>query len=119
MDPEKHFEQTGVRNEIILQNLKELFNRRYNIRIRMPLLNGVNESKEEIEEIIKFLTPYKDCKNFKGIDLLPYHKFGVNKYNQLGMEYPVFGDPSLSDEELERIENSFKNVGIPVTLVKH
>lgn len=119
MDPEKHFEMTGVRNEIILQNLKELFNRRYNIKIRMPLLKGMNDSQEEIEEVIKFLMPYKDCKNFKGIDLLPYHKFGVNKYNQLGMDYPVFGDPSLSDEDLERIENSFKKVGIPVSLVKH
>ncbi len=119
MNPEKHFEQTGVRNEIILQNLKELFNRRYNIRIRMPLLKGVNEDQEEIDEIIKFLTPYKDCKNFKGIDLLPYHKFGVNKYNQLGMNYKVLEDPTLSDQDLDRIESSFKKVGIPVTLVKH
>lgn len=119
MNPERHFEMTGVRNEIILQNLKELFTRRHNIRIRMPLLKGMNDSQEEIEEVIKFLTPYKDCKNFKGIDLLPYHKFGVNKYNQLGMDYPVFGDPSLSDEDLERIESSFEKVGIPVSLVKH
>ena len=119
MNPERHFEMTGVRNEIILQNLKELFTIRYNIRIRMPLLKRLNDSQEEIEEVIKFLTPYKDCKNFKGIDLLPYHKFGVNKYNQLGMDYPVFGDPSLSDEDLERIESSFKKVGIPVSLVKH
>lgn len=119
MNPERHFELTGVRNEIILQNLKELFNRRYNIKIRMPLLKGLNDSQEEIEEVVKFLTPYKDCKNFKGVDLLPYHKFGVNKYNQLGMDYPVFGDPSLSDEDLERIENSFKKAGIPFSLVKH
>jgi len=119
MNPERHFELTGVRNEIILQNLKELFTRRYNIRIRMPLLKGLNDSQEEIDEVIKSLAPYKDLKNFKGIDLLPYHKFGVNKYNQLGMDYPIFGDPSLSDEDLERIENSFKKVGIMVSLVKH
>lgn len=119
MDPDRHFEMTGVRNEIILQNLKELFARRYNIKIRMPLLKGMNDSTEEIEEIIKFLMPYKDCKNFKGIDLLPYHKFGVNKYNQLGMDYPVFGDPSLSNEDLDKIENMFKKAGFPVSLVKH
>ncbi len=119
MNPEKHFENTGVRNEIILQNLKELFNRRYNIRIRMPLLKGINDDQEEIDEVIKFLSPYKDCKNFKGVDLLPYHKLGVNKYNQLGLDYPVYGDPTLRGEDLERIESSFNKAGIQATLVKH
>lgn len=119
MNSEKHFELTGVRNELILNNLKELLHRRYNVKVRMPMLKGINDSEQEIEQVIEFLMPYRDYKNFKGIDLLPYHKLGVNKYNQLGMEYPIKGDPSLSDEDLDRIEGWIKKYDFPVAVIRH
>ncbi len=119
INSDKHFELTGVRNELILSNLKELLHRRYNVKVRMPMLKGINDSEEEIRQVIEFLMPYRDCKNFKGIDLLPYHKLGVNKYNQLGMEYPIKGDPSLSDEDLDRIESWIKKYDFPVSVIRH
>lgn len=119
IDPERHYQLTGVRNEIIIENLKELLNRRYNVKIRMPLLKGINDSREEIEGAIDLLMPYRDYKNFKGIDLLPYHKLGVNKYTQLGMDYPIQGDPSLSDEDLARIESWIQKYDFPVTVIRH
>ena len=39
-NPEDHSKWTGVRNERILDNLQELLHRRYNVKIRMPLLKG-------------------------------------------------------------------------------
>lgn len=119
IDSEKHYQLTGVRNERILENLKELLHRRYNVQIRMPLLKGVNDSQDEIEKIINFLMPYRDYKNFKGIDLLPYHKMGVNKYNQLGMEYQIKDDPKLSNEDLARIESWIKKYDFPVSVIRH
>jgi pyruvate formate lyase activating enzyme len=119
IDPERHYKLTGVHNERILENLKELLHRRYNVKIRMPLLKGINDSQEEIERVIAFLMPFRDYKNFKGIDLLPYHKLGVNKYTQLGKEYPIEGDPSLTDEDLDRIEGWIKKYEFPVTVVRH
>lgn len=119
MDPDKHFDLTGVRNETILENLEELLHRRHNVKIRMPMLKGINDSEAEISAVIDFLMPYKDYKNFKGIDLLPYHKLGVNKYIQLGLEYPIEGDPSLSEEDLDRIEGWIKKYDFPVSVVRH
>lgn len=119
INPEKHFELTGVRNEIILENLTELLHKRHNVKIRMPMLKGINDSEEEIRGVINFLMPFKDYKNFKGIDLLPYHKLGVNKYVQLGMDYPIEGDPSLSDEDLDRIEGWIKEYDFPVSVIRH
>ena len=119
IDSEKHYQLTGVRNERILENLKELLHRRYNVKVRMPLLKGVNDSQDDIERVIQFLMPYKDYKNFKGIDLLPYHKLGVNKYKQLDMEYPIKGEVSLNNEDLERIEGWIKKYDFPVTVVRH
>lgn len=119
INSDKHFQLTGVRNEQIIENLKTLIHNRYNVQIRMPLLKGVNDSQEDIENTVKLLMPYKDYKNFKGIDLLPYHKMGVNKYNQLGMEYPIEGDPSLSNEDLDKIESWISKYNFPVAVVRH
>ncbi|MGY3723851.1 pyruvate formate lyase activating enzyme [Granulicatella balaenopterae] len=119
MDPVKHNELTGVSNEKILANLKELLRLGYNVKVRMPMLKLINDSEEEINAIIDFLLPYKDLPNFKGIDLLPYHKLGVNKYAQLGIEYPVKGDPSLSNEDLDRIEGMLLAYDFPVKVIRH
>ena len=115
INSDRHHELTGVRNERILENLQELLKNKYNVKIRMPLLKGINE----IEKTMEFLLPYKDYKNFKGIDLLPYHKMGVNKYNQLGMEYPIKDDPSLKNEDLDRIEGWIKKYDLPVKVIRH
>lgn len=119
IDSDKHFQLTGVRNEQILENLKELLRLKYNVKIRMPLLKGVNDDKDEIEKVMEFLNPYKDYKNFKGIDLLPYHKMGVHKYTQLGLEYPIKDDPSLKNEDLDRIEGWIKKYDLNVKVVRH
>ncbi|HEL1907817.1 TPA: choline TMA-lyase-activating enzyme [Streptococcus suis] len=119
MDSKKHNEWTGVGNERILTNLKWLLDAGYNVKIRMPMLKGINDSEEEIRAIIDFLLPYKDSSNFKGIDLLPYHKLGVNKYKQLGLEYQIKGDPSLSQFDLDRIESYILASDLLVNVVKH
>lgn len=119
IDSDRHFQLTGVRNELILDNLKELLRRKYNVKIRMPLLKGLNDHQEDIERTMEFLKTYKDYRNFKGIDLLPYHKMGVNKYNQLGMEYPIKNDPSLTDEDLDRIESWIKKYDLSAKVIRH
>ncbi|MBK5245712.1 MAG: choline TMA-lyase-activating enzyme [Peptostreptococcaceae bacterium] len=119
IDAERHYQLTGVHNERILENLKELLHLRYNVKVRMPLLKGINDNQDEIRRVIEFLMPFRDYKNFKGIDLLPYHKLGVNKYTQLGIDYPIEGDPSLSSDELDMIESWIKKYDFPVAIIKH
>ena len=119
MDSDRHYQITGVRNEMLLSNLRWLLENKHNVKIRVPLLKDVNDSPLEIEALIDFLKPYQDHKNFKGIDLLPYHKMGVNKYTQLDWSYPVEGDPALSDTDLERVEQEIKKYNFPVSVVRH
>lgn len=118
-DSDRHSELTGVRNEIILDNLETILKKRYNVRIRMPMLKGINDSQEEIENTMQFLLQFKDMKNFKGIDLLPYHKMGVNKYGQLDMDYPITDEVKLEEEDLDRIEGWISKYDIPVAVIRH
>ena len=119
IDPDRHFELTGVRNEMILENLEELLMKRNHVKVRMPMLKGINDSEAEIRGVIEFLRPFREFKNFEGIDLLPYHKLGVNKYVQLGMDYPIKGDPSLDDADLDRIEGWIREYDFPVSVIRH
>jgi pyruvate formate lyase activating enzyme len=119
MDSATHYKLTGVRNEQILENLQWLLENRASVKVRVPLLKGVNDSEADIEAMVNFLAPYKENRNFKGIDLLPYHKLGVNKYAQLGLEYPMAGDPALSEADLTRVEGIIRKFDFPVTVIRH
>ncbi len=119
IDTIKHNKWTGVHNERILDNLELLLRGRHHVKIRLPLLKGVNDALEDIEGIAQFLLPYKDFSHFEGIDLLPYHKMGVAKYKQLELEYAFAGDPSLSTEDLKKIKNHLKQHGFEVRAIKH
>ena len=119
MNSDRHYQLTGVRNELILENLRWLLENRCNVKVRVPLLRGVNDSESDIETMVRFLAPYKDHRNCKGIDLLPYHKMGVNKYAQLGREYPMPGDPALDEAGLARVEDIIRRYDFPVTVIRH
>lgn len=119
IDSEKHYEYTGVRNERILENLTELLRRGYNLKVRMPLLKGINDSEDTIRRTLEFLLPFKRYKNFQGIDLLPYHKLGINKYRQLDMKYTLTQDLTCKEEELNRIGEQIKKYDLQVDIIRH
>lgn len=119
IDSERHYELTGVRNERILENLKELLVRGFTVKVRMPLMKGLNDDEETIRKTIAFLMPYKNYEKFQGIDLLPYHKLGINKYKQLDLTYTIEEDLSLTDNDLERIENQISQYDFPVKIIRH
>jgi pyruvate formate lyase activating enzyme len=119
IDSDKHYELTGVRNERILDNLTELIRRGLNVKIRMPLIRGMNDSIETIRRTMEFLLPFNNYKNFQGIDLLPYHKLGINKYKQLDMKYPITDDLSFKADELDHIAEVIKDYDLQVKIIKH
>lgn len=118
MNPERHTELTGVHNALILENIRLLLDNRYNVKIRLPLLKGINDDDAELKAIAEFLLPYKGCKNFKGIDILPYHKFGVGKYAQLGQSYTLIEEYSLTEDETTHIAVFLKKYDLPVSVLR-
>ena len=98
-DSQKHKQYVGVGNELILENLKKLFERKAKLWIRIPIIPDVNDSIEEIQKIKDFLktigTPEK-------IELLPYHAMGENKYRAIGKEPQIFKTPDA--ENMKRLK---------------
>ncbi|MBU3145072.1 trans-4-hydroxy-L-proline dehydratase activase [Clostridium sp. CF012] len=112
MNNEKHIKYTGVENVIILENLKKLSQRGSNIYIRMPLIAGINDDDETIDAAVDFLSKI----NLIHVDLLPYHKMGMDKYRRLNIEYKLSGLEKPSDEVMNKISEKFKSAGIKIKI---
>ena len=85
-----HRRYTGVSNVRILRNLEKLLTLNIPLRLRIPVIPGVNDTEEEMTNILNLIASITAGKpGFQGIDLLPWHAFGVQKYSLLGLEHPA------------------------------
>lgn len=108
MDEQKHREFIGVSNELIFNNLQALDSTtNVPIWVRFPLIPGVNDNGN-LEEMVDFL---RTLKNVKLVNVLPYHKGGVDKFHRLGLDdkFKVFETPS--EESINRVVEYFKAKG--------
>jgi pyruvate formate lyase activating enzyme len=79
IDSNKHYEATGVPNEVILENAKRIAEHKP-MRVRVPLIPGFNDSTKEVMAIAHFV---KEELASVDIDLLHYNSMGECKYPQL------------------------------------
>lgn len=84
MDGKRHELYTGVPNDLILKNLKALSATGIPIRIRIPLIEGVNADEDNIRATGALAA---GCRGVAGIDVLPYHPSATAKYRKLNMTY--------------------------------
>lgn len=106
LDDKKHKEWTGQSNRLIISNfqsLKETYPDK-KVTVRTPVIPGFNDTKEDIEEIISFLKPYKNIE----YELLPYHYYGRDKYKDLGKEYEM-KDAVLDKKKFEELKCLLNN----------
>ncbi len=98
-DEETHRRYTGVSNRLILENLRRLaLICPQKIIVRVPVIPGVNTSESEMNGIAGFL---KELGVYK-VELLPYHKMGEHKYEDMGIMAQTFSVPSAEVMECFR-----------------
>ena len=109
MDREIHRKVTGVSNRMILENLQALAadsSIRSKIIIRIPLIAGMNDSNENVNDTCRLLIE----NGLKTATLLPYHELGVSKCRNIGSEPEIFQAPN--EERTREILEIFKGCGI-------
>ena len=60
--------------------------RRRICHIRIPVIPTVNMNEKNMKDTIKFLS---NLKHIKDIELLPYHRLGLETYERLGKVYEL------------------------------
>ncbi|HBG20172.1 MAG TPA: glycyl-radical enzyme activating protein [Desulfobulbaceae bacterium] len=99
MDSKRHELYTGVTNDLIFGNLKALAATGKPIRLRLPVIAGVNADEENIRAAGALAA---DCR-VEGIDVLPYHPSATAKYRKLKKIYQGKLFTAPSGESLARI----------------
>ena len=103
MNSERHKKWTGVGNERILANFKKAYETFPDVDFiaRTPLIPGVNADDEHILGVLEFIKPHKNVIDY---ELLPYHRFGLGKYESLGVVYELDDYKTPSDEVVNRFQ---------------
>ncbi|WP_154028082.1 pyruvate formate-lyase-activating protein [Olsenella uli] len=91
-DPEGHLKLTRQRPDRILAFGDELARRGIRVIIRHVAVPGITDTPEELAGVGRIIAKWP---NVVGLDVLPYHTMGVNKYEQLGLEYALEGVPAM------------------------
>lgn len=113
MDNERHKQTTGVSNELILSNLKRLAESGSQIFVRIPLIPGINDDAENLEQSVAFIA---SLPNITGVELMGYHTIASAKYEALEMDNPL-PDTSPPDEAAMRAAaRFFDNKGLSVKI---
>jgi pyruvate formate lyase activating enzyme len=113
IDESEHRRFTGVSNKTILENLRVLSRRHSNIIIRIPIIPGVNDSEENLRRTGEFLSGFGGVRE---VNLLPYHKTGVEKYRRLRRTYSLPDLEPLDHETMKRMAEAMRISGKPVTI---
>lgn len=110
MDSRRHIEGTGVDNETILNNIRWLAKSNWGGRLllRMPVIPGFNDTTENAQATASFM---KEC-GLNEINLLPFHRLGASKHQQLGLQYGYENLPATKPEALNPLAEIYKAEGL-------
>jgi pyruvate formate lyase activating enzyme len=122
MDPQKHLEYTAVSNRMILENIRKIAGLGIPAVIRIPLIPRHNDSEENIRASAEFIRDAfgDNGATLKQVQLLGFHQLGHEKYESIGLAYPLreFVAPPHQEykENLEKLAGIMAAYGVPAVV---
>lgn len=113
INSEKHKQFTGKGNEVILENARKVAENAKKLIVRVPVVPTFNDTEEEILQIAEFA---RSLKTVEEIHLLPYHNFGMVKYEGLGREYLMGDIKPPENEKMLRLKSVAEKSGLKVQI---
>ena len=81
--------------------LKQLNKRNISTRIRQVIIKGLNDTPESIKKLKALVSPYKCVEE---IELLPFRKLCVSKYERLGLDFPLKETPETTQKQIDELK---------------
>ena len=113
INPERHRRLTGRSNEQTLRTAAWLEEHNRPFWLRYVLVPGYSDAEEDIRQLGETLGDYQ---NIQRVEILPYHRLGVHKYEAMGWDYRLKDVKENSPEQLKRAEALFREY-FPVVVV--
>jgi pyruvate formate lyase activating enzyme len=113
MDSSIHKQYTGVENDLILDNIRELAGTGIKMVIRVPIIPDFNDDRKNIENTVQFV---KSLGGIEEIDILPYNRGGLEKSVRLSDELSLMQTEAPGDDKMEDIANTIRRYGFEVKI---
>ena len=111
IDSEAHRRYTGVPLELILANLRRAGECFENLVVRIPVVPGVNATRQTMTQMFSFL---HENTQVRRVELLPFHRLGLAKYEGLGMDYAMAEIDNMSKEDCAPFAEIGRTLGLEV-----
>lgn len=113
INPERHRRLTGRSNEQTLRTAAWLEEHNRPFWLRYVLVPGYSDAEEDIRRLGETLGNYQSIQR---VEILPYHRLGVHKYEAMGWDYRLKDVKENSPEQLKRAEALLREY-FPVVVV--
>jgi pyruvate formate lyase activating enzyme len=107
MDDTLHAQYVGVSNQLILENARLLIEKGIRTIFGIPLIPGITDTGDNIRATADFVSKLRS--STRKIRLLPYHRFGISKFKQLGYSYKLHDLPLCDKETIEKVRDIIVN----------
>lgn len=104
-NPERHRLLTGRSNEQTLRTAAWLKEHNRPFWLRYVLVPGYSDFEEDIRSLGN---RFGTCPCLQRVEILPYHRLGVHKYEAMGWDYQLKEVKENTPQQLERAEKLFK-----------
>ena len=109
INPQKFKSFTGGNAKLVMENFKRLDKANTQIIVRIPVVPGFNSTKEELQNMIDFVTTLRTVKE---VHFMPYHTYGGSKYTLMNIKNPYHNYKSMASEELDDIIQYAEDKGL-------
>ena len=108
---DRHEEFTGEGNGTIRENLRWLAERGAEVVVRFPLIPGINDDPENVAALGDFVS---SLPTRYPVDILPYHRLGVDKYAHLDRAHRIPELQPPSEDAIAAVAGRLKGYGLRV-----
>ena len=112
-NPARHQALTGRSNEQTLKTAEWLHQHNRPMWLRYVLVPGYSDFEEDIRALGEHFRSYD---NIQRVEILPYHRLGVHKYEAMGWDYQLKEVKENTPEQLAKAEALFKEY-FPMVIV--
>lgn len=117
MDKKQATKILSANMDLILSNFETALQKNMNIIARIPLIPNYTLNDDNIEAICQYLLEMKDkYKQLSEVHLLPFHQYGLSKYESLGFDYQLKNIQPPSEEVVDLIKQKFEKIGFNVII---
>lgn len=101
---DEHIKLTGKKNSNILDFANYLSINNKKMWIRHVIVPGITLNQKYLLELKDFL---KNLNGIEKVEILPYHTFGVKKYDELGIKYELKDVNPPTNDDIKEVEDLF------------